>query len=238
MMTLTQRANLLQAQLENLTALTAAADEAAELAVLRNELHPKVHRLLAIGEARAMLSRGGVSVAEPAGLESVQRRGADLLKNFLAERSAATLKKGRAWKQLFEDVERASEALASEVEAGWQRFREELFSGETPRALAAQLAKTPANIDALDRYGRTYEQFKLTEDVPLREGDINEAKRLAEDLKAISKAFDFNVPDDVKLFLAKVQAGGAPLSLLTRGVQDWLKETNTADGYIVRAAMR
>jgi len=46
----------------------------------------------------------------------------------------------------------------------------------------------------------------------------------------IAERFDYNVNPDVKSFLAAVQAGGAPLAMLTDDVLAWLKDGNGMNG--------
>jgi hypothetical protein len=57
----------------------------------------------------------------------------------------------------------------------------------------------------------------------------------AENLAAIAKDFDFDVPDAVKQFLDALPQGGAPLSLLTDEVRAWIIGQGQTDRYRVVA---
>lgn len=236
MMTLAQRVKSLHAKLESLKALTSGAEEAKSLAMLRDELHPAVEKLQRQIDSRTMLTAAGVTIDGPKELEPASRRAADLLDSFSVERTAASLKKGRTWRQLSEDVASGTNALTSAIMLGWKMHRENLFSGEAPQALRSQLAQTQSNLDALARYERSYDAFKATGPVPREPSQVEQAGRLARELTTIT--FDRDVPAEVKLFLEKVQSGGAPLKLLTPTVQAWLEKNGASDGYVVRASVR
>ncbi len=156
---------------------------------------------------------------------------------FRTDRTSASLKKGQAWKNLLAEAGRASDDMEQSLTTGWKAYRATLFAGDTPTKLSGTLAATKGNTEALEAYRLTYDAFtRLFLLAPTDPSVIERAKGLAAELKLMAGRFDFKVKPEVKLFLAAVQAGGAPLSLLTAEVFEWLESTGGMDSYRVHAA--
>ncbi|WP_162815565.1 hypothetical protein [Microvirga aerophila] len=210
--------------------------EAGLLDDLRSELATPVVRLKRHLDQRAVLTAAGITVEQPASLSAGQKRAAVLLERFMAEKKAATLKKGRHWTQLLEDIEAASNDVAKATSAGWRAYRQELFGGDNPSVIRSRLAMTNNNMTAFKRYETLYQEFRVAFDtLPQDAATVTRIKRLAAELAATAKSFDFDVPAEVKAFLEAVQTGGAPLALLTDTVQSWLKANSALDSYRVWA---
>jgi len=234
---LPDRARDLRSRLRQVQDLGDKVEEARRLNDLRAELAGPIVDLKEQLDQRATLEGAGVTANLPVSLEAGRRRAAMLLERFRAEKSAATLKKGRAWIQLLADVEAAAAAVGEVVDAAWLAHKEDQFSGDKPTAIRDRLAMTRENAEAFETYEALYKRFSEAFSVlPPDAGAVAEAETLARDLRAAATRFDFDVPPDVKAFLDAVQEGGAPLRLLTEPVKDWLKANDALENYRIRAS--
>ena len=234
---LPDRLTALKEKLGRLKSLSSQKLEASNLSGLRIDLFVPVQALATLTRRQSVFERLGVPVAQPESLSSVRKRAAGIQEKFRAERSSATLKRGQAWKLLLTELSSASADVDRSLGTAWREYRSSLFSGETPAKIAAVLASTKGNLDALKAYKLTHEAFtKLFQSQPTDPTIIERAKELAAELVRIAARFDYEVKPEVKTFLAAVQAGGAPLSLLTPEVLDWLKSGDAINGYRIRAA--
>jgi hypothetical protein len=237
--TLPQRVKALRARLSRLDEMGANAAETGLLDDLRSELSAPISKLKGHLVQRATLSAAGITVELPPSLDVGRKRAATLLEKFIAEKKAATLKKGRNWSQLLADVDDASTEVAKAVSSAWRSYRQEAFGGESPPVIKARLAMTSENMAAIKRYEALHPSFRAAfEALPQDVVTVERARRLANDLTETAKSFDFDVPREVKAFLEAIQVGGAPLALLTEIVQTWLKANNAFDSYRIRASDR
>lgn len=236
---LPERAKALRARLGRLDEMGANAAEAGLLDDLRSELSAPIARLKGHLDQRSILTTAGIAAELPPSLETGRKRAATLQEKFVAENKAATLKKGRNWSQLLTDIDTASSDVAKAVSSAWRAHRQEIFGGEAPSVIRARLAMTSENMAAIKRYETLHQNFRAAfETLPPDGAMIERVKRLARELTETAKSFDFNVPKEVKAFLEAIQAGGAPLTLLTETVQAWLKTNNALDSYRIRASDR
>lgn len=236
---LPERVSLLRQKLTRLQGLTANANEASELAALRRELAAPAEALANLVKQEAMLGGVGVKTKPPASLGNLRKKAATIREKFRAERKSAVLKKGTGWTTLLADGEAATKDVQSALQAGWREFRTSVYSGDTPAVIDKRIARTPQNIQALSDYHQVHAKFSaLFLTVPASASTVEAARGLAAELEQIAGKFDFAVGDEVKRFLAAVQAGGASLDLLTDDVVTWLKDNEAADGYVIRALDR
>jgi hypothetical protein len=230
------RAKALRERLARIEDLGAAVEESGKLEDLRGELDPPVQTLKRDLSHRRVLREAGVPILKVSGLAAARQRSEAILTKFQEEPKASTLKKGRTWPQLQTDAAAASQTLSQSNLAAWKAFRDEQFGGDRPSTVEKRLAMTPENAKALEDYTRLYDDYrKLFDALPPDPETVARAQALADDLKSTAKAFDFNVPDDVKAFLAAIQSGGAPLTLLTEDVCTWLAQRKATDDYRIRA---
>jgi hypothetical protein len=232
---LPDRARDLRRRLKQVQDLGDKVGEAGRLNDLRAELAKPITALKQQLDYRAVLQGAGVRVSLPVSLEPRRRRAAVLLERFRADRSAATLKKGRSWTQLLTDVAEAAGEVSQVLDAAWLAYKENLFSGDRPSDVRNRLAMTQENADAFKAYEGLYKRFGAFSVRPRDAEMVAEAKALARELRAAASRFDFDVPPDVKAFLDAVQEGGAPLLLLTESVKDWLLANNALQNYRIRA---
>lgn len=234
--TLALRTAALRDKLTQLDDLSSNAQEASNLSTLRTELSGPVQTLSALVQRQDLLIKSGVPVQERESLRVVRRRADGVRERFRSDRKSSTLKKGTAWKSMLTETDQAAKEIEQSLSAAWKEFRSSLFSGDAPGKIDASLARTPENIEALKAYRALYETFtRLFQTPPASPEVVDEARRLAAELVRIAGHFDFDVAPDVKRFLEAVQAGGAPLSLLTPEVVVWLQRGQSMDGYRIRA---
>ena len=233
------RVKALRTRLSRIRDLEGRVREAGSLDDLRADLAKPIAALKAQLDQGAILTAGGITVDLPPAVAQGRRRAAALLEAFSADRSAAALKKGRAWTQLLSETTAASEAIASSVKAAWRSHQQAVFGGDAPATIKSRLAKTPENNAALATYETKHQAFRQAfETLPTDVAAVRRVHDLARELQETAKAFDFNVPPAVKRFLEAVQAEGASLALLTDEVTAWLKERNAFDDYHIRAVDR
>jgi hypothetical protein len=234
---LPDRLTALKEKLGRLESLSSKKQEASNLAGLRTDLGEPVQALTALTRRQGVFEDLGVPVSQPDSLASVRKRAEGIRERFRAVRSSATLKKGNAWSLLLTELSSASADVDKSLAAAWREYRSALFAGEAPAKIAGVLASTKGNLDALQAYRLTHEAFtKLFQSPPSDPTVVERAKGLAAELVRIAARFDYEVKPEVKTFLAAVQAGGAPLSLLTPEVLDWLKSGDAINSYRIRAA--
>ena len=235
--TLAVRCAKLRSRLDILDQTASNVAEVKALEVLRIEIASRSEKLQIALEKQRLLASSSVEVPTPASLTTVHKRARGILEKFLAETKAATLKRGRGWRALLDEVDSAARDVSAAVTSAWRAHRQAVFSGETPKQILGKLARTESNNDAFNDYERLYNQLKVAFDnVPEDVTAITYVGQVALDLEKVSANFDFDVPPEVKLFLEAVSSvNGAPLSLLTSTVQAWLKENTSPESYRIRA---
>lgn len=231
------RVSALREKLGRLQGLAANAKEASALAALQRELATPAQGLANLVQQQATLAKHGVEVKPPSSLGQVRKRAAALRAKFRADKKSATLTKGTGWTSLLAEGETAAKDVESALLTGWKDFRGAVYAGEAPATIEKRIARTPQNLQALAEYQKVHSQFSaLFQSVPTTGAAVDDARKLAADLIRIK--FDFAVSDEVKQFLAAVQGGGAPISLLTEEVLKWLADNKALDGYSIRALGR
>ena len=156
----------------------------------------------------------------------------NIIKRFSESQQASSLTKGKDWVRLEESSGEIEDALKKRAGEAWREYASNLYSGQTPENLNASLAMTDTNRKALEEYKKIYSELgELKNRFPEDATDINRSKKYAEKLKEIVSAFDFDVPEDVKIFLEAVAHEGATLDLLTDGVVEWLSENQSQRHY-------
>lgn len=226
------RAKALRDRLVTLDQLGANVEETGLLDDLRSDLAAPAADLSRALDQRKLLVDFGIEAVAPASLEAARKRAAALLEKFTSERKAATLKKGVGWANLIKDIKTATSDVAASVVRSWKAYRQEVFTGEAPGVIKGRIAFTATNNATFFRYGQLYQTFRTEFDkLPADQAAIERVRALAADLTETAKAFDYDVPGEVKRFLEAVQSGGATLDLLTDAVKSWMKDNNAFDSY-------
>lgn len=238
--TLPARASALRARLNHLHETSSNVAEAADLEGLRVQLARHVEKFSAPAEKRRLLTMAGITIVEPASNAAVRKKVTTVLERFAAAPKSATLKKGQVWSTMLEEMDSAARDLQAAVTVAWKSQWTSLFSGETPAAIESKLAKTKPNQEALRVYQGLYSQFRaLFDGLPPDQATIERARILGNQLELAAKAFDYQVSPEVKAFLEAVQSvRGAPISLLTDEVLNWLRENENLDAYRVKSSDR
>ena len=157
-----------------------------------------------------------------------------IIQRFSEKPEASSLSSGRDWSKLRDQGLEWSKKLETEVSSAWKRFIDGLCQGQSPEGLQATLAKTGNNTRALEEFTDVYDSLvSLKSEFPDDPTDVENARVLSEQLKIISQSFDYDVPDEVKQFLAAVDQGGASLELLTEEVISWLHANQSESQYHV-----
>ena len=230
------RVAALRDKLGRLESLGSRATEASELSGLRTDLAEPARQFTELTQRKSLFEKVGVPVATPESVVKLRGRAEGLRDKFKAARTSVTLKKGTTWKQMLAEATATSIDVDNALRTAWKDYRSALFAGDPPGKLAGVLAGTPGNQSALDSYKATYDAFtRLFLTLPADVGVVERARSLATELVLIAGRFDFEVKPEVKAFLVAVQAGGAPLALLTPEVLDWLESGNGMDSYRIRA---
>lgn len=237
---LATRASDLRARLEALDRAASNVAEVSALEGLRSGLAGRADKLGSELAKQSLLVAAHITVTTPSSLTAAQKRAAGLLEKFRAEPKATTLKRLQGWNTLLSEVDNAGRDLASAVVAGWKGHRQAVFAGETPAQIRGKLARTPDNDRAFEKYEALYTRLKAAFDVlPTDAAAIEATEKIADDLEKAAKDFNFEVPADVKQFLeAVLSIKGAPLSLLTPSVLEWLANNGGLDSYAVRSTGR
>ena len=156
------RTKALRDRLARLDQLGANVAEASLLEDLRSDLAAPAAELSRALDQRVLLVDAGIASEAPASLEAVRKRAAGLLEKFIAEKTAATLKKGVGWTNLARDTKAASGDVAALVIKSWKSYRQDLFTGEAPAIVKGRIAFTPANTAAFKRYEALHQSLALS----------------------------------------------------------------------------
>lgn len=237
---LTARLATLRARLIRIDQMSVNVTEAGALEDLRSELSRRSDKLAPALATQALLAKAGIPTSSPPSINNLRTRAADLLRRLRAAPTSATLKRGQAWQALLKQIDAACGDLGTSLLDSWRAYRGRAFAGEAPATLRDRLARTPANDDALERYRGLYQRLQVAfQQLPQDTAAIEQINRLAKQLEATAREFDYDVPGAVKAFLEAVQSvAGAPLDLLTPEVVDWLKANNSFDAYRISAKGR
>ena len=239
-MTMSERAANLVRRLGEVHEMKDNVVEAGALSQLQSDLAPLAQKFALNNGRVSVLLDAGIQVSLPASLARFQQKAAKLRNDFINEPRSPTLKRGQMWVSMMSDGETAVQELTTATKLAWQAHRTNLYAGKAPGVLNSELAKTTENQVTLREYGEVFDQFRsLFDTVPTTPDVIARAKTLANRLEIVAAKFDFQVTAPIKAFLDAVQTvQGAQLILLTDEVIQWLRESNTLNGYRIKAVDR
>lgn len=221
-------------RLEKVKAAAAGVDEAKALELLRIELIALIAPISRLSSNALIYRQEGVSlsqVPELKGVIDVVDKNCEL---FKATPKATTLRSGTRWTGLIGKLEAIVGKIRVTQASDWGKFFESVFFGGLPPASRfVNMAATPENKNAMERYRTAYQSFiKYRSQPPVDAADFDTLRLLSNQLTAI--VFKEDVPDDVKKFLDATSSGAA-LDLLTPDVLKWLRENELLGNYTVRA---
>jgi hypothetical protein len=236
-MTLIARIEALTERASGLDALDRRRAESAKLQQLLSKARPMNEKFgTEIQQMRLLCDEGLNMAPDIKSAEAARKTLARLINRFTENRIADSLTKGRDWRLLEDQAQKTCQELTDTLKAGWIRFIETAYTGESPNHLERSLAVTDRNLDQLRLYKQTYSQLNgLKHSRPQERGDFERVRELARQLGEIVLRFDLNVSEGVKCFLQAVADGGADLELLTEEVRGWLQQQGSSGHYRIVA---
>jgi phage shock protein A len=231
-MTLAERTSSLKTRCRNLETLDEKIEEARNLGTRLGELRGAMDKLPARLETLGMLRQAGIAIdAQARSASRVRGALAKVKGRFAQDRRCASLTRGQDWNVLMRELARVIDEVGESASASWKKHADRLFTGDAPAAVERTLALTDGNKAALQRYRQAYGRYAaLRANVPASATEIAELARVADELKQVK--FDHNVPASVRTFLEALPRG-APLTLLTDEVRQWIEEKGLTNRYLV-----
>lgn len=140
------------------------------------------------------------------------------------------------WTRLLASAKNCSEALEAAVLRHWREAVRLHGDFDSSANLRQRAPDTPGNKRALEDYQRVYAVYQRLASAsgPSSAQTLDQIARQAEDLRAILKKIDFNVPPEVQAFFAALEEGGAGLELINPRLIDWLRIQGQLNRYVVR----
>lgn len=212
----------------------AAVQAAQEIEQLRTSLNTHAQAIQGLANQLKLLREQGVNLPTIP-IERAQSSVQENLNYFKKTPEAATLRQGRRWQNMIQQLEAVNTQAQATLKTHWESyFDNNLFNGLPPNQLRSTLANTPLNLQKLDSYKNNYESFQTyRRRPPVDSQGFTTLRNLSNELNAIT--FQTDVPPEVKEFIDKAgQDAGVDLGLLTQTVVDWLTENNMMEHYVVR----
>jgi hypothetical protein len=232
---LLERANQALNSLDEISEAKSEQAEASELGKHLKEFEDVALKAVGESHGRSELIEFGVPLPKVS-LGQTLRRVDEVIDRFEQDPSPATLRKGRKWQQCLDDLSELAINCEHSRRQGWGEFLSELFTGESPEKIKARLAMTPENKIAVAKYEVAFgKKVALQREKQITSESVVRAQAIALELQEAFKEINFGVPVAVKKFIDAVASyDGAPLSLLTPEVFDWLRDENILESYSVR----
>jgi len=234
---LLNRIQALNDSVENLKTAKVGINEAKLLQARYDELTLVSEPLTAQIEKVHIFKLQGIELSElPSSVTDARNQVSEVSNRFSEKREAKSLTKGKNWEFLRSAINSIATAIDKDLSESWKKYVVGASSGEPPENLKAILAPTDQNRSALDRYQTEFSRLNaFIGFVPNSQKPFEDVKRSGSKLKQIYKEFDFDVPDEVKIYLDAVGRGGAGLDLLTQDVRAWLTQNRTLSKYKIVA---
>lgn len=149
--------------------------------------------------------------------------------------SAKALTQGRTFTNLKSAVTKVVDAYQAAIKTAWSDW----VQRQLPRIDDAELvpfAQNPDYRSLVDQIRRHLDLLRRAErDVAESAEDFQDLENLAAKVRELLGKLPTDAPDEVKAFLAATNTReGAPLTLLTAAVLDWLRKNNQLDNYRIR----
>jgi hypothetical protein len=144
----------------------------------------------------------------------------------------------KEWEKTIKATEKAVTMLREFAKVTWKKSIDNFGSFRSRSAIEITLPLSrPGNRETIEEYATVYGNYQrmARQDGPLTCDDFIRVEQLALQLREIAERFNFaEVPEAVAKFFAAIDSGqGAPLSLLTNEVRDWLTAEGQSDSFIV-----
>jgi hypothetical protein len=233
-MTLLDRCQPLRDRLESLKASQGSSIEADNLSKRLSEARELIDSVRPVYDRVKLLQENDIEI-DLSALDQADPSAplGKIIERFTDKPEAASLTKRKDWTTLQEFASDWRKKLNAEAHRSWKGFIDHLCLGQSPEALRTTLAQTETNRRVLEQFGAIYRDLKaLRDEFPEDSKTIRYALKLSDELKSASEGFDYEVPKDVKAFLAAIhKEGGASLDLLTQEVLAWLRDNQSESQY-------
>ncbi|MGF6923885.1 hypothetical protein [Paraburkholderia sp. 40] len=236
-MTLLEQTRALKEGLEYLETVRDNGEEVRELHEQKRDLRALTEPLNFGRESVCRLRTGSVPVDIPESLVGeVAKLAGSVRKKMERKPGSQTLKSGKEWSTLLEKLRTLNKALETSAKSGWKAYVVQKITSDPPGTVKSRTADTRENRQRIRDYEVIYARLQhCSQSLPDDLSAIGEVESLSQSLTAAYGKIDFDVPEAVRLFLHGANStAGAPLSLLTEEVMNWLK-TRQEDGlYSIR----
>lgn len=237
-MTLLEQTRALKEGLGYLETVGDNEEEVRELHEQKRTLRALTEPLNLSRESVLRLRSGSVQVELPESLVGeVVKLAADVRKKMEKKPGSQTLKSGKEWSILLEKMRTLNKALEASAKSGWKAYVVEQITSDSPGTIKSRMADTTENRQRIREYEVIYSRMQQTsQSLPGGVAAIGEVESLSRSLSTAYGKIDFDVPEAVRYFLDGANSTvGAPLSLLTEEVLDWLKSRQEDGLYSIRA---
>lgn len=142
------------------------------------------------------------------------------------------------WAKTLAATEKLVSQLRAAVASGWKALVTDLGDFPLPAEIEATLPfSRPGNREAFSAYETAHEQYQrlARTERPGTWEEVAAIRHLTDRLREQAARFNFaEVPEAVGRFFAAIASGkGAPLSLLTDEVRDWLETEGQAEAFMI-----
>ncbi|REE17143.1 hypothetical protein B0G71_0081 [Paraburkholderia sp. BL27I4N3] len=237
-MTLLEQARTLKEGLGYLETVSDNGEEVRELHEQKRTLRALTEPLNLSRQSVLRLRSGNVQVELPESLVGeVVKLATDVRRKMEKKPGPQTLKSGKEWSTLLDKMRTLNKTLEASGKSGWKAYVVEKITSDPPGTIKSRTADTTENRQRIREYEVIYTRLQqIGQSLPSDVAAISEVETLSLSLSAAYGKIDFDVPEAVRLFLDGANsATGAPLSLLTEEVLDWLKCRQEDGLYSVRA---
>lgn len=233
-MTFLERADTLIDKLKKIQSLQANAEEARALKKDAQECKDQNVILNSLSCLIMKCKRNGIPLPRLSRNDAVVNDISGLLGKFKEQPKRETLVRGNKLTRIYDKVQDVQKSTRNVIEGAWRQYCEIHFALQNPVELETTVAQTDENKKLLAEYKAIFLKMSpMLSLLPDADFDFGKLNELHEQLGAILRNVDFNVPEEVKAFLnAIAETQGAPLSYLTNPVViEWLQNHNQMERY-------
>ncbi len=233
-MTFLDKSNDISEKLRRIQILKNGADEARALkndaldCRNRNEALSSLLNIITIAKKRQIL------LTDLPGFGTLVGDIGALRERFKEQPKRETLVRGNRLNRIYVKVQAIQESTREIINEAWRRYCEINFALQSPVELETTVAQTEENKKLLAEYKAIFQTMRpMLSSLPDDDFAFDNLNKLYKQLKAILISIDFNVPEEVKVFLKSIaEAQGAPLSYLINPVViEWLQNHDQMERY-------
>ncbi len=224
----------LRTALDGLAKVERVAQQLKELEPTNSAVNPWAHELPALVAQYQLFADRKVAGLRPEPNGEKVRAAVAVAREKVAA-SPRALTEGRTFTNLRSAVTKVIEAYEEVIKTAWSDWVQQ----QSPRIVDAELVPFAQNPDyrvLVEQIRRQLEVLRRAErDVAESAQDFQNLESLAAKARELLGKLPTDAPKEVKAFLAATNTReGAPLTLLTAEVLDWLRKNNQLDNYRIR----